>query len=520
MKYESNLSAGDASQLLELNAFVDDRIEHMLRDRLSLERALEALLPELARRTGAKQAFIHSFDESLTLKIFKTADHPSFAAYIAKNTAEPTLAGVFEDSSTTLVARGLDVAGEWFGSAGLLFEPRLLAFEAEQKGRELEVICEQLDNYLYGIRSAREKHRVLLALGQAMEHAVLGEGLKYAAVLLDQTIGTDKLLIVMRADPNDWSTVQVLLYERGKLAFSSYEARDAAVQQDARDYLESGSTKVLDRFGFHQAREEVLLHGVKNATLLGKLMVSSSSGSEFCTYDRDLLTGFAAFICQRIFDFSREYRTLARSFNHDDRERLMATPDYRERYLKPREAQVAMLFVDIAGFTRISEQVLVEPVKIAALVDKWGQRAVEFIWRNHGVFDKMVGDCVIGLFGPPFYEGDEAARIAQAIDTGLAIREMTTALGKEMGLELAITGGIHFGPLLVGTFEPNDNFTGFSSAMNNTARLQGQGERNEVLVMHDTLARLSPSTFQFGEERHAKVKNVENPLVFRPCLGR
>ena len=132
----------------------------------------------------------------------------------------------------------------------------------------------------------------------------------------------------------------------------------------------------------------------------------------------------------------------------------------------------------------------------------------------------MVGDCVIGLFGPPFYEGDVAARISQAIDAALAIRDMTTDLGKEMGLDLAVTAGAHFGALLVGTFEPNDNFTGFSSAMNNTARLQGQGERNEVLVMTDTCARLPHGAFRFGDERQAKVKNVENALIFRPVLGR
>ena len=95
MKYESSLSASDAAQLLELNALVYARIEEMLRDRLSLERALESLLPQLAERTGAKAVFVHSFDEGLTLKTFKTTDHPSFADYIAKNATEHTLGGVF-----------------------------------------------------------------------------------------------------------------------------------------------------------------------------------------------------------------------------------------------------------------------------------------------------------------------------------------------------------------------------------------------------------------------------------------
>jgi class 3 adenylate cyclase len=129
---------------------------------------------------------------------------------------------------------------------------------------------------------------------------------------------------------------------------------------------------------------------------------------------------------------------------------------------------------------------------------------------------------VIGLFGPPFYEADESGRIIQAIDAALAIRAMTETLGEELKIDggLAITAGVHFGPLLVGSFAPNDNFTGFSSGMNNTARLQGQGERNEVLVMKDTIEKLVNGPFKFADEREARVKNVDQPLVFRPCLGR
>ncbi len=522
MTYATAPSATGADALLALNAFVDEQIEQMLQRKHSLEVALSALLPEIARRTGASAVFVHSYDENLALRTFSSGPHPAFAPYIERNAAEHAHGGVFEAGDHTLVARSLDVAGEWFGSAGLVFSPRILPHEAEQRQRELDVICEQLDNYLFGIKSAREKHRVLLELAQAMEQPVLGDGLSEAAALLDATIATDKLMITLRADPADSGTVQALLYERGALVYNSHQNPDAALQKDAHEYLESGNAALLDRFGFRATREEVLLHGVKNATLLGKLVVSSRSGQELCTYDRDLLTGFAAFICQRIFDFSREYRALARSFRRADRERLLVTPDYRERYLSPREAQVAMLFVDIAGFTRISEQVLVEPAKIAALVDLWGQRAVERIWQHGGVFDKMVGDCVIGLFGPPFYERDPASWISAAIDAAIAIRDMTEALGRELPIPggLAITAGVHLGPLLVGTFAPNDNFTGFSSAMNNTARLQGQGERNEILVMRETLARLPSGAYRFGDEREARVKNVEHPLCFRPCLGK
>jgi class 3 adenylate cyclase len=52
--------------------------------------------------------------------------------------------------------------------------------------------------------------------------------------------------------------------------------------------------------------------------------------------------------------------------------------------------------------------------------------------------------------------------------------------------------------------------------MNNTARLQGCAARNEILVMEDAIQKLPEgTTFAFGEERSAPVKNVAEPLKFR-----
>jgi class 3 adenylate cyclase len=88
---------------------------------------------------------------------------------------------------------------------------------------------------------------------------------------------------------------------------------------------------------------------------------------------------------------------------------------------------------------------------------------------------------------------------------------------KETGL--AVSTGVNLAPLFVGQFGPNDNFTGFSSGMNNTARLQGCAGKDEILVMEGAIAKLDPNAgFSFSEERNAKVKNVADPLRFR-ALG-
>jgi len=295
------------------------------------------------------------------------------------------------------------------------------------------------------------------------------------------------------------------------------------IRDEARRYLVSNDPTLLGRFGFEEAQEEVLINGVTQETVVGKMLVTSQRQS-FNTYDRELLSGFAGFIRQRVVDFNKEWRTLARSFRPQDVSELLQYADYAQRWLSPIEQEVGIVYVDISGFTRLSEQVLQTPSAVARLVETWSREAVQIVWDHGGVFDKMVGDCIIALFGPPFYKDAPADRAQHAVRCALAIREMTSRIPLREGFEkikasggLAITGGVNLAPLFVGLFGSNDNFTGFSSGMNNTARLQGCAERSEILVMSSTIARLpKDSGLLFGEERSAKVKNVAEPINFRP----
>ena len=74
--------------------------------------------------------------------------------------------------------------------------------------------------------------------------------------------------------------------------------------------------------------------------------------------------------------------------------------------------------------------------------------------------------------------------------------------------------GLNYCPLFVGRFGPNKDYTGFSSGMNNTARLQGVAVRDEILCMDDFAATLGDQGV-FGEMREAQVKNVVAPLAFK-----
>jgi class 3 adenylate cyclase len=522
-----------ARSLLDLNAQVDELIEESLQARRSLEDTMRVVLPALVEFVGAKGAFLRSFSEDLTMHTFVYPPElhiPEHEQVFATTGAETNGHATIESHQTIVIAQPLDVAGEWFGQAGIvLASDSAAAGDLLHVGASLNIMCEEVDNFLYAIRAARERHRVMMALGDALRHRVLGEGLQAAVRVLVQSVPIGKLLITCFAEEQSATTVHVQMYRGAELEFDTMGALDhgadeLAVRALAQAYLRTGDKSILTRFGLERAQEEVLINGVTTTTVVGKVVVTSAVGG-FNTYDRELLAGFAGFIRQRVVDFNKEWRTLARSFRAQDVGRLLNEADYVRRHLSPREEQVGIVFTDIAGFTKISEQILKSPSAVADLVERWSRQAVDIVWKHGGVFDKMVGDCVIALFGPPFFDTSPQDRLLRAVRCAKEIRAMTKALPSRPGFEqlrdsgLAVSTGVHLAPLFVGQFGPNDNYTGFSSGMNNTARLQGCAGRDEILVMRESIAKLADcDEFRFGAERDAKVKNVADPLVFAPLL--
>jgi len=163
-------------------------------------------------------------------------------------------------------------------------------------------------------------------------------------------------------------------------------------------------------------------------------------------------------------------------------------------------------------------------------VDEWSARVVDSIWECGGVFDKMVGDCVIGLFGPPFFETSLVQRAEAVMRAALEIQKYTASLGARdevmelckrvqlPGLGVAI--GVNLAHANCGLFGPNRQYTAFSTGMNQTARLQALGGFRETLLMESAreALRLSQEPWvqrlSFGPLTETPVKNVGQPLRY------
>ncbi|MFL6014717.1 MAG: adenylate/guanylate cyclase domain-containing protein, partial [Gaiellaceae bacterium] len=85
---------------------------------------------------------------------------------------------------------------------------------------------------------------------------------------------------------------------------------------------------------------------------------------------------------------------------------LAAEPAREERKV------VTVLFTDLVGFTRRSEQL--DPEDVRATLSPYYARLRNEIERHGGTVEKFIGDAVMAIFGAPVSHGDDPERAVRA----------------------------------------------------------------------------------------------------------
>jgi adenylate cyclase len=491
-----------------LTSAVDDKLEEAMRDRLPLAETLDTVMPLLAEHSGAATITLQTYGEDLELHDFAWG--------------EPEAPGGSQ------VSWQLDVAGEDFGTARMSFAETLATERLDVARELLGAWCEELDNHLAAVARAREKHRITLRLSDALKSPVLGTGIDEAIAILRETVRFDDLVLAYHHEDDVAGETLSFRVLHGETVTCDSRRSDATdedrfMAERARAFITGEQSEVLDHFAITNPQDQVLLKGLTDQRVIGRFLINDRART-LSTYDRDLLQRFADYLRQRIVDFNREYKHLSLNFPAPVVRRLLGSARYAEEFLSPRERDIAILYTDIAGFTRISEGVLASPTRIGALINTWSEGVVAILWQSGGVFDKMVGDCIIAHWGPPFFELSPKECCDRALEAAIRIRDFTKSLSHsdalpelaEAGIALGVCTGLNFCTANVGFFGPNLDYTAFSAGMNNTSRLQGVAVRDEILCM-DAFVHAVDDAARFAEERTAEVKNVAAALRFRPA---
>lgn len=531
---DAELTFEELKLLRQVSRAVDDLLEESLKARESLQQTFKRLFPRLLEVLGAKGAVVSTLDEELAQATFH---HGDFGGVFPGTYLEAARWGVRKlESGDTLCSQALDLVGLQVGSMGVLFEGDRTG-DAARLGRMLDTVAEQLDTVLASVQTASEKHQVLVTINHSLANRVFETGMDGAVRALCERVKVPGFLLMYR-DAVESGALHYRSYKYGQLEFSSNGRKDpeldAAIRAHGQNLIMPHDRQLQAVLGNRKAVETVLISGVAESHALGKIMVWSG-GEGFSSYTMDLLRLLGSTLSQRLIDYNRERIHLSQFFASRTIDDLLRDPDYERIYLAPRAEEVGIIFADINGFTRICEQVLERPERIGKFVDDWSEEAVRILHRHGGVFDKMVGDCVIGLFGPPFFKDDAASRAGATLKAAIEIQRFTkdtmsahpeisrlSEILQMPGLGVAI--GVNLTPSFCGLFGPNRNYTSFSTGMNQTARLQSLGTFRETLVMDSAMKAINTSQdpalqgLKFGPLVETPVKNVAHPLRYFKLL--
>ncbi len=525
--------------LRHLNSAVDELLEQGMRGRESLDQTFARALPVICELVSAKAVAVSSLNESLIEQTWSHGDFTALSPRLPSNAlalalSEHPQGGLTRAGDDTWATCPLDVAGQQVGRLGFLFAgDRTAERDAAFVLRVLETVAEELDAVLWQIQNAAEKQALILGVNEHLANPVLELGLDRAVALIAERVLLPGMMLVYR-DAVEGEHLHYRAWVNGQLEHESgrkrWPAVDAAVRAWGSELISRGDARLRELVGAPRLFETLLIGGSGHAKPLGKLMVWSDA-SGLGTYALDIVDIVGSALAQRLTDYNRERVHLSQFFSAEVIDELLRNPGYEAAWLTPREEEVGILFADINGFTRICEQVLESPSRIGRFVDRWSDGVVDILWKHGGVFDKMVGDCVIGLFGPPFFRSSRTERAEATLRAALEIQALTRqltaevpeverireALGKD-GLGVAI--GVNLAPTFCGLFGPNQDYTGFSTGMNQTARLQSLGGFRQTLVMKSLRDALRESSdpamraLRFGPQCEAAVKNVSQPLRY------
>ena len=188
--------------------------------------------------------------------------------------------------------------------------------------------------------------------------------------------------------------------------------------------------------------------------------------------------------------------------------------------LAKREQDVSVLFLDISGYTRLSERLA--PDVVNALVERYFSTFLDCLQEAGGDMNETAGDGFMAIF----QDMDRHQHARKAIDTALALLAAVGALNQENREHpLAIHMGLNSGTALVGAtrFEgvrgTRWTFTASGPVTNLAARLAGVAHAGQILVGPETVRRLGDCYHVVSRGREY-VKNLAEPVEIYQVLGR
>ncbi len=154
--------------------------------------------------------------------------------------------------------------------------------------------------------------------------------------------------------------------------------------------------------------------------------------------------------------------------------------------------EVAVLFVDIRGFTPMSENL--KPEQVVDILNEYLSLTTECIFKHNGMLDKFIGDATMAVFNAPFdLEDYFYEAVATAWDIKSGSEKLEKRLMEQFGRTISFGIGVNCGDAVVGNIgcDFRMDYTAIGDTVNTAARLESRAKAGQILISEKLYQQLS-----------------------------
>jgi adenylate cyclase len=221
-----------------------------------------------------------------------------------------------------------------------------------------------------------------------------------------------------------------------------------------------------------------------------------------------------------------ELRAKVREYNVKKRlkqfvsEQIITEMQRDRRTMAPRNLTASVLFIDIRGFSGLSESMT--PDELSEMLNvHYFSPLDNIIFEFNGTLDKHIGDSIMGIFGAPITYGDDALR---AVSSALSMMDEMKTINEKLeqkGRKISVGIGICTGEVIAGIFGSSrkKEYTIFGLPVVVAARLEQVARPGQILICDETYQKVQD--FVHAEKVELKsIKGIEKKFDFYRVLGK
>jgi adenylate cyclase len=189
---------------------------------------------------------------------------------------------------------------------------------------------------------------------------------------------------------------------------------------------------------------------------------------------------------------------------------FMSRPEFESTLLKNETIEATVAFIDICGFTSITETE--QPNVVVNMLNSYFDVIAKEIIAQNGYVDKFIGDAVLAIFRNEFH-------LDRAVDACLAAKSQIEKLIPDpggMGFRPKVSIGIHSGEMICGNIGSASlrrlDYTVIGDVVNTAERLHQAAENGQIIIAESSYEKIKQS-FHCNKLKEVQLKHKAQPVT-------